>query len=178
MGKEIVEVTTMTLKSIGCNPKKILALPEASRVPIVLGRIIGITSGLKFGEDKTGRGYVALTGDFIGFNADEPEKQYMGGKLFLPEGMHERIVAATENGGAIKPNGKPDYAQVEFAVEISVVPAGNPQGYSYQGKVLVDARPSDPMTALLEKISAGAPQLAAPAAATPAVDAPKEKAKK
>lgn len=177
MGKEVIEVTTMTLKSIGCNPKKILALPEAERKPIVLGRFIGITSGLKHGEDKTGRGYVALTGDFIGLNNDEPEKQYIGGKLFLPEGMHERIVAATENGGAIKPNGKPDYAQVEFACEISVVPANNPQGYSYQGKLLADARPSDPLQALLEKVSASAPALAAPAPASTEAPA-KEKAKK
>jgi len=165
MGKELVELTTMTLKSAGMNPKQILALPENERKPITLGRIIGITSGLKHGEDKTGRAWVALTGDFIAENYAEPNRQYMGGKLFLPEGIHDRIVSATENGGAIKPNGKPDYAQVEFAVEIMVVPATNPQGYSYQGKALVDVRNSDPLQSLLDRATPNsAPALAAPKA--------------
>lgn len=176
MGKEVVELTTMTLKSAGMNPKKILAVPENERKAITLGRIVGITSGLKFGEDKTGRAWVALTGDFVAENYDEPTRQYMGGKLFLPEGIHDRIVSATENGGAIKPNGKPDYAQVEFAVEIIVVPATNPQGYSYQGKALVDVRNSDPLQSLLDRANPNsAPALAAP---KPEETAAKEKAKK
>jgi hypothetical protein len=173
MPNEVIELTTMTVKSAGFNPKQILALPEADRKPVVMGSIMGITSGLKFGEDtKTGRTYVALIGDFIAKNYNEPNRTYMGGKLFLPEGIHDRIVSATEGEGVLNAKGKPVYNQVEFAIEILVVPANNPQGYSYQGKALVEAKPSDPLQALLEKANAHQLALAAPkaeeAVATPA----------
>ena len=61
----------------------------------------------------------------------------------------------------------------EDDVEIIVAPASNPIGYSYKAKMLVDAKPSDPLMALLEKVGTSLPQLAAPSTETP-----KEKAKK
>lgn len=160
---EKIELTTMTLKSAGMNPKKILAVPEADRKPITLGKIIGITSSVKIGFDKNEREYTALIGDFIAFNYDQPDTQYFGGKLFLPEGIHDRLVAGTIGTGEVDAKGRPIYNQCEFAVELIVVPANNPQGYSYQGKMLVDAKPSDPLAALLEK-SGGVPALPAPKA--------------
>lgn len=163
---ENIALTTMSVKSAGFNPAQILALPEEQRKPIALGRIFGIAHGLKFGEDNKGNAWVALTGDFIAQCYAERDKQYLGGKLFLPEGIHDKLVAGVEGGGVVNDKGKPIYNDVEFAFEVYVKPAKNPIGYSYECKILVDVAQSDPMTALQNRLGA-----------LPALPAPKEEAK-
>lgn len=169
MAKETVTLTSMSVKSANFNPRQILAVPEAERKEISVGRIMGIARGVKFGEDRTGKPWTALTGEFVAQNYAEPDRTYVGGKLFLPEGLHDMVESAVIGDGEVSASGRPVYNDVEFALEIIVAPANNPIGYSYKGKMLIDAKPSDPVAALLERVGA---------APTPALPAPKAEEKK
>lgn len=148
-----VMISKMSVKGLGCKP---FAAPKET--PARLCQIIGKASGLKTGEDTTGRVWSAITGEFRGVNLATGEI-FRSGKLFLPGGIHEVVEGAVkslpEDGGVVK-----------FAFEIRTVEAKNPIGYSYQAANLM---PMESETDSLADVIAAIAAPAVAAIAAPAV---------
>jgi hypothetical protein len=124
---EVVGLSKMSIKALGCNPKLAGALPEGSKEVVRLCVIGGKASGVKHGEDLQGRTWTALIGTFEGVNIENGET-FQSGKLFLPSGIQESVEAAVA---------KADGNDVSFAFELRAVKANNPIGYSYQAVSLM-----------------------------------------
>jgi hypothetical protein len=152
-------VSKMAVKSIGCDPMK---RPDDGK-PLPLCVFFGKADGIKEGEGRDGRMWSALTGSFAGVNLVTGD-EYRSGKLFLPSGIHEIVENAVKS---IKPDDTEAY--VKFALQIAVIKAANPIGYSYQATKLIDVAEGDELSEIREQLPAtAAKQLAAPAAAPPA----------
>lgn len=147
-------ISKMSVKGIGCKPK---GEEEPTRLCIILGK----ATGIKTGEDNTGRVWKALSGTFRGTNLATNEV-FRSGKLFLPSGIHEAVESAVmqlpEQGGVVK-----------FAMELRSVSAKNPIGYSYQAVNLMPIESETDELSDLITLAANVPQLAAPATAAPEV---------
>lgn len=162
---EVVIVTKMSVKGIGCKP-------AGDKTPKRLCRIYGRADGIKAGESKDGRVWSALTGSFEALNFEDG-KTYRSGKLFLPGGIHETIENAVKQIPA-----DADGITVRFALELRSVEANNPIGYSYQAVNILPASQTDELDEIRRAISdaAGvAKQLAAPPAAETKSEKPAEK---
>lgn len=161
-------IPTMSTNKMGF----VAAVAKAENKEVALGRVWGIARKTKPGIDTKGQEFITLLGEFMGLNYKTGE-YFQAGKLYLPGGFHEMIVANVEGEGEVDEKGRPLFNSVEFALEVSAVPATNPIGYSYSAKPLVEVKKeSDAMERLMAQM-APLPQLAAPVTETP-----KEKAKK
>ena len=133
-------VGKLTISNLGCIPAA--AVVEGQSSPIA--RIYGIASGIKQVVDKNrGDVYESITGDFEGVNL-KTGAIYQASVLYLPSGIHgllENAVKSTVDADT----GKQSYNSVKFALEIAVVKAKNPAGYSYEAKSLVPAVVDDPL---------------------------------
>jgi hypothetical protein len=134
---EQVMISKMSVKGLGCKPAGFDAKSEDARLCIIGGK----ATGIKMGEDNTGRLWSAITGSFLGINIKTGE-EFRSGKLFLPGGIHEAVESAVK--------GLPDSGgTVKFVMEIRSVEAKNPIGYSYQA---VNLMPMESETDELEDI--------------------------
>lgn len=155
-------ITKMTVKGVGANPAK--AKADNQKTPLC--RIYGTASGVVHKVDNRGEPITGITGNFEGVNLETGEV-YKSGVLYLPGGIHEMLLNAVDQGED-DDKGKPVYNSVNFAFDISAVPATNPIGYSYEASQLIEATTADPMA----EIRGALPDL-------PALPAPKkEEAKK
>ena len=133
-------LTKMTLKGMGCKPAQ--AASDGKRVP--LARIYGYAAGVKAKEDSTGNVHQAIIGQFEGVNLNTGEV-FRSGVLYLPGGIHELLAKpAAENN-----------ANVQFALEIHAIPAGNPIGYSYSAKSLLPVTARGPLDDLRTTLALG-----------------------
>lgn len=157
---DIQVISKMSVKTMGCNPRKVAGMDDnkdGKPVTLPLCVIYGIASGLKHGEDKVNGGvWTALTGDFEGKNLQTGET-FRSGKLFLPSGIQEIVEgpikkAEDENGSCA----------IKFAFEISAVKASNPIGYSYQAKPLTKPTEGDQLSELRAIAAPSDKQLEAP----------------
>lgn len=151
-------ITKMTVKGVGANPSK--AKAENRKVP--LARIFGTAAGVVHKVDNRGEPITGITGNFEGVNLETGEV-YSSGVLYLPGGIHEMLLNAVDQGEE-DAKGKPTYNSVQFAFDISAVPATNPIGYSYEATQLIEASKADPMAELRASLPA-MPALPAPAKA-------------
>lgn len=176
--KSINVISKMSVKGLGCNPRKVTAMDkpaDGSQAKLPLCRIFGLASGVKHGEDKSGNVWTAIAGDFEGVNLQDG-KVYRSGKLFLPGGIQEIIEVPL-----VQAESQDKQLTVEFAFEIAAVQADNPIGYSYVATSLMKPAEADNLSRIRNLISAPAqpavPQLPAPETATPkpAADVPSPK---
>ena len=151
-------VGKMSVKALGCKPKKV----SDENPKIALCQIFGKADGVKVGEDASGKVWEALTGSFGGINLESGE-EFRSGKLFLPPGIHEVIESAVKQLGE-----NPDGLAVKFAIEIYVVVASNPIGYSYQAKNLIKAETTDELTEIRKALADAAEDRKAIAPPAPA----------
>ena len=143
----------ITISNLGCIPAA--AVVEGKASPIA--RVYGIASGIKTVVDKNrGEVYEAITGQFEGVNV-KTGKVYQSAVLYLPSGIHGLLENAVKgqyheeqrnDAGDILRKAHYDFNDVRFAMELSVVKAKNPAGYSYEAKSLVPAVVDDPMAAI------------------------------
>lgn len=126
-------LTKLTLKAIGCNPRR--AATEVKKVP--LAHIFGIATGTKVKTDTKGDSFEAIEGNFEAVNL-ATGAVYRSGLLFLPGGIHETVTKQLQEPGR----------SVQFALEISAIPASNPIGYSYSAKSLIKEEGADPLAAM------------------------------
>ena len=163
---EEVMIPKMSIKGIGCKPA---GAPAAT--PKRLCVILGKASGIKTGEDNTGRIWSALTGMFLGKNL-ETDETFRSGKLFLPSGIHDAVEAAVKTL-------PPDGGVVKFALELRSVEAKNPIGYSYQAVNLIPMEAETDELAELVALIPAPTKAIAPGPQLPAVPVPEiGKAKK
>ena len=148
----------ITISNLGCIPAA--AVVEGQSSPIA--RIYGIANGIKTVVDKNrGEVFEAITGSFEGVNT-KTGKVYQSGVLYLPSGIHGLLESAVKGefhpevkneAGEVTRKGYHDFNDVRFAMELSVVKAKNPAGYSYEAKSLVPAVKDDPMAAIRAAIA-------------------------
>lgn len=164
-------ISSVKVKSVGCNPKVAAALEESNRVEIRLARFMGVITGLQFGETETGD-YIALTGRFrvenMQSNSEIDGKPveafgnvYESGVCFLPPGMMESIIGKCRSAGVIEPeksdlrSKKVDKAlvkEVNFAVDVFVRRDSNASGITYACKELLAPTESDPLEEIARAI--------------------------
>jgi hypothetical protein len=151
----------ITISNLGCIPAA--SVVEGQSSPIA--QIYGIANGIKSVVDKNrGEVYEAITGSFEGVNT-KTRRVYQSGVLYLPSGIHGLLEAAVKGqfheevrseSGEVTRKAHYDFNDVRFALEVSVVKAKNPAGYSYEAKSLIPAVKDDPMSAIREAIAASA----------------------
>jgi len=157
-------------KDLG-NPKSV-TVPDNADDPAarkLLGRIVGIATGIKTGVGNNGQPYVGLKGSFEAQPADPKLPRIRAGVCFLPPGIAEMV--ATKLAGDNAPE------SVQMAFDITAVKAANPIGYSYEVMPLIDVDESDPLEQLLALPQlGGAAQITDQSAATKAPAANAKKA--
>lgn len=121
---------------------------------VLLGTILGYADQVSIRKDPTGeKSYKGLSGSFEGVSADKTRDTIQAGICYLPGGMDAPIIAALEELDA---SGKRKTASVEFAVEIYVIKATNPQGYSWESKAAIPVTKSaDVLEGVRQKLLAG-----------------------
>jgi hypothetical protein len=121
----------LTIAQIGGNPGIVVQTKKAE--PIVL--FIGQATGIKTVDDPNhvGNTFIALTGAFKATNL-QTGVVYRSGIMYLPSGFHDAVVDQLDREFG---DGTSDHRPVEFALEISAVPANNPIKYSYEAKSLL-----------------------------------------
>lgn len=146
--KEVVIISKMSVAMLKCNPRVAAVGKDEPAVKVPICRIYGKADGTKATEDKvTGTIHVALTGLFEGENLKTGDI-YRSGKLYLPKGVHEMVESAVA-----KLDSKAGDT-VNFALEISVVTATNPIGYSYESKNLIATKETDELESLRNELPA------------------------
>jgi hypothetical protein len=164
-------VSKLSLGTMGIKGAAILGQPEAVK-NLKVATIYGKVGGFKKVEDKlTGNVHFPVTGNFVGINHINENKEFASGLLYLPAGIHDQLLDAAK-----KLLDESD--AIDFALEISAVRAGNAAGYSYEARPLVKPRGVDPLESLrasipgLAALTAGEPvkQIEAPATSASVLD--------
>lgn len=129
---EDVIVSKLTVKSMGCDPRKVTAI-EDPKARLPLCRILGKANDVRYQEDQKNPGtiHTYFVGTFEGINIETGDV-YRSGKLFLPKGISEAVESAIKGA---KDSGD-NSASVSFAFELRAVKASNPIGYSYEAAAL------------------------------------------
>jgi hypothetical protein len=153
-------VGKLSPKAIGWDRNRIGT--EVAKVPadggkVLLGRIVGMISGLKQTvNNETGDIQTGLKGNFRGISSVDGLAAVTSGVCYLPGGIQEMLEGALASA---KENDAK--ATVTFAIDLFAIPATNKAGYSFKA--------SDPLAMLLEQANAVKPPVG-----LPALEAPKE----
>jgi hypothetical protein len=161
-------VGKLSPKAIGWDRNRIGT--EVAKVPadggkVLLGRIVGMISGLKQTvNNETGDIQTGLKGNFRGISSVDGLAAVTSGVCYLPGGIQEMLEGALASA---KENDAK--ATVTFAIDLFAIPATNKAGYSFKAENIVEAEASDPLAMLLEQANAVKPPVG-----LPALEAPKE----
>lgn len=100
--------------------------------PVVVGYLAGqAASFIKRKNLKTDEDMEGISGNFIAVPTNPDGEELESGILFLPDAFHNII--STELRHVQAQDGQKD-AVLDFALEVSMIPAKNPAGYSWQMK--------------------------------------------
>lgn len=152
-GSSTIGKLTVTTIGAGAIAKRV----ATEKKELVCARLFGMAAGIKIVKAANGDTFEAITGSFEAHNAETGEV-FQSGILYLPSGLHERVVEPLKND--------PD-STIEFGIEISAYPAGNPQGYSWKAKPLFKASAADPLAQLRTTALSGFTPKALPAPEKP-----------
>ena len=111
------------------NPRKGASLEEGQTY--LVGFISGIAYDTKNEVLPSGEASISLTGSFEGETADG-KKIVRSGRLFLPSGIHDEVVALVRTG-----------SPASFSLEIRTKPAKNAAGYEYEVHSLLPVKEDD-----------------------------------
>lgn len=155
-------LTKMSVKTLGCNPRKII---NSSLESITLCKILGNATKVSHKETREGNITTGFEGTFNGINLESNEVSESS-VLYLPPAasmiLEKKVEAA---------DGKP----VEFAFEIRVVANQNSSvGYEYRVFSLIEPVESDPLEAMRKKFFAPQAAPETPKVETPAPQATPE----
>lgn len=141
-------ISKISVKTIGCNPKRAAALPEGSKEVVKLASIIGQITECKEKKRTLPSGEVTfdypLIGNFEATNLETGEI-FSSGQMYLPGGIHELAQAEINKEGV---------TSIEFGMILGAVRSSNAAGYSYVGNNVLDFKQSDPLKALREAAAA------------------------
>jgi hypothetical protein len=125
---------------------------ETAKVPadggsVLLGRVVGIVSGLKQTVNgETGDIQSGLKGNFRGISSLPNKAPVTSGVCYLPGGIQEMIEGALADAKASDPR-----AVINFAIDLYAIPATNKAGYSFKAENIVESGASDPLEMLLSQ---------------------------
>lgn len=151
----------ISLKTIGCQPKT-----GAKIVACTVAHVYGSARNYVIGSSTYGE-YTKFRGDFEAVNLSSGES-YRSGNLLLPDVAADLLASAlhaagAKHGRAKSPgidgdDGEDALAPIEFAVEIGIRPktSDKPGGMPYEWTVrpLIEARDSDPLVSMRDKVKA------------------------
>lgn len=137
----------IVLKDLG-DPSLIKLQPETVRV-ISLGALVGAADGfVQRTNPKDGEVFEGMTGSFRVI-PDDPEREVIeSGVLFIPDAFHNKVAAQLRAIGLDEKGRLLQGATVEFAFQINVIRANNPQGYSWEFKPLMEFEGENPLDRL------------------------------
>lgn len=135
-------------------PQILLAQPETVR-EFYMGYILGVASGIvtsDVADQRTGvintleglKGTFRAIPEDTELNADRPSIQ--AGKLWLPEGIAEPIIAAVKE--AAKTGGS-----VKFGYHMKVIRSTAPAGYGWAAEPTFDVAKDDPLEAMTREVT-------------------------
>lgn len=130
---DISEVAKITPALLG---KPSRAKADGKEVPLAI--VFGNATGVKMVKALNGDTFEALRGDFESTSLETGEI-FKSGILYLPTGIHDRILE--------KLKANPDTV-IQFAIQLSAIPANNPQGYSWKATNRAKIDEADPLAAL------------------------------
>lgn len=149
-------ISKLSLGTMGIKGAAILGQPESIK-RLLVATIFGKVGGSKTVEDKlTGQVHTPLTGTFQGINHLNENKEYQSGLLYLPGGVHDQLLNAANKL-------MDESEEIDFALEIYAVRAGNAAGYSYEATPLLEPKGVDPLAEIRKQVDATRAKLAAPA---------------
>lgn len=166
--------TKLALKDLG-EPAMVKTLPEKDKAKgYFMGTLIGVVTGIvsrKNPKDDT-EVFEGLAGTFRAIPSDTKRDEIESGVLFIPDAFHNMIVAPFKVMQATDKN-----SVLNFAFEVTSIPAANPIGYSWQFTPLAEPDAENPLDAILNslgklnqvgetrRLQLAPPEKAAPAAA-------------
>lgn len=118
---------------------------KADGKEVALAIVFGNATGVKMVKSPNGDMFEALRGDFEATSLETGEI-LKSGILYLPTGIHDRILE--------KIKADPDTV-VQFAIQLSAIPASNPQGYTWKATNRAKIEQADPLAKLREEAMAG-----------------------
>lgn len=143
-------VGKLTPRTLGWDRNRIGT--EVAKVPmdggkVLLGRIVGIVSGLKQTIDKeTGDISSGLKGNFKGISSLDEKPPVNSGVCYLPGGIQEML-----EGSLAQAKENDSKATVRFAIDLFAIPATNKAGYSFKADNIVEASETNPLDDLLNE---------------------------
>lgn len=146
------------LTSKDWNPKRLLGQKDEVR-RLMLGRLLGVASGITKATGNDGETLEGVTGQFKYQDAlDDVSVPVYSAVLWFPSGFGLDIIAA------LKPkmvDGKeqPGADAVKFAYDIGVQRAENPAGYEWLFAPLVAPAPDNPLEMLETSVSTKQPAI-------------------
>jgi hypothetical protein len=159
--------TKLTLKDLGEGAMVKAMTAEqlkASGNKCIIGYLVGRARGfVDRTDEKTAEKFEGLLGAFRMVPSDTSREQLESGVLFIPDAFHNLV------GDRLREVRKTDEnATVEFAFEVSSIPAKNPAGYSWNFQPAMEFTGKNPLDELAAKalqiVAARQKQLAGPAA--------------
>lgn len=143
-------VAKVSQRSLG-NPQMLIADEKnKNENKFFLGTIIGNASGISRRTSPDGeKVHEGLKGTFETIPNSKDVEPVSSGTLYLPEGMVENFLAPFRGE-------KPPTA-VDIAIEVYVVRAKNPQGYSWElNPLIAQESENDPLKSVREKLAKAA----------------------
>ena len=140
-GNEVEVLRDMAIRTISVTkPQECVKAGKT----LELGTIYGLVTAIKTREDKSGRLYSYLVGDFGATNTDG--KEFISEKLFLPPFVMEPLEGLFAKDGATK-FAYTFYAQPDDSISM---------GWKYAAKSLIKAQANNVLSELKAQIKSGA----------------------
>lgn len=148
-------VSKLSVRSLG-DPRKVIVNAPENETRWLHGTIIGEASGISKRTSPDGEKiHEGLAGVFEAIPTDAANEAQTSGVLYLPEGMAENFIKPFRGDNAL--------SAMQLAIEVYVVRAKNPQGYSWELKpLLAEEGGHDPLVALKAKLGDKLKALPAP----------------
>lgn len=128
-------LSILTVKKMGCNPKRVNNKENTAGVPVDLAMVYGVAERTKTKEDPTGF-VTQLLGTFEGVNL-ETKKTFASSKLILPYGIQDAIEAAMRKAEG----------PVSFVFQLRAA-KDTQAAYKFQAIPIVQPSASDPLSHL------------------------------
>lgn len=151
-------VSKLSVASCGMTPYAKKNIPEPGEPPFAAGRFWGTVTGAKQVAGSDGELGWALQGTFRahcykpikanpekGIVAELDGKHYISSVLYLPGGQTDPLAMA------ITAKDRPQ--AINFGMDVGVINAGNPQGYSWVGKNILPSEAKDPLEVMMAQLS-------------------------
>jgi len=136
-------VAKLSTRSLG-DPRKVVVNAPETENRWMMGTLIGKADGLSKRTSPDGeKVHEGLKGVFAAIPSDPKGEEQQSAVLYLPEGMAENFLAPFRGANPV--------AAMNIGIEVYIMRAKNPQGYSWELKPILAAEAKDDPLAELRK---------------------------